>query len=314
MSLKIEGTSCARCKAYLFSEDDIVYCPECGAPHHRECYSALGHCALEELHGTELEYSRKKVAEAREKIQEKAEKKQSESESQAQYTVCQMCGERYAVNEKCCPKCSAPNFSKVSGFGSFDFLGGVPADYKLDENVTAEDAKRFVAANTHRYIPKFAILTAKKKISWNWMAFFFPCEWMLSRKMFKNGIIVGILSIMATLLTIPLSLELENISVAEKATYFDSLMRMVEALPQMSKASVIFQTLGVSISLIIKTVSALYGDYIYKNHTVSAIKKIKSESEDIALDYRKQGGVNIFWFFIASMALQYLPVILITII
>ena len=49
MSLNTEGVSCVRCHAYLFPEDDIVYCPVCGAPHHRECYNQLGHCALEEM-------------------------------------------------------------------------------------------------------------------------------------------------------------------------------------------------------------------------------------------------------------------------
>ena len=53
MSLNDKGSSCVRCHAYIFPEDDIVYCPICGAPHHRECYNTLGHCALEELHGTE---------------------------------------------------------------------------------------------------------------------------------------------------------------------------------------------------------------------------------------------------------------------
>ena len=42
---------CAFCKAILFDDDDVVYCPECGAPHHRECYNSLGHCARIELHG-----------------------------------------------------------------------------------------------------------------------------------------------------------------------------------------------------------------------------------------------------------------------
>lgn len=30
--------------------EDIVVCPDCGAPHHRECYQRLGHCALIENH------------------------------------------------------------------------------------------------------------------------------------------------------------------------------------------------------------------------------------------------------------------------
>ena len=66
MNLDNEGLSCVYCKAYLLSDDDVVYCPVCGAPHHRECYESLGHCALEELHGTDRQYSREAVREAKE--------------------------------------------------------------------------------------------------------------------------------------------------------------------------------------------------------------------------------------------------------
>ena len=58
MSLNLSGEKCALCKAYLFEEDDVVYCPECGAPHHRECYNGIGHCALDGLHGTENQYKK----------------------------------------------------------------------------------------------------------------------------------------------------------------------------------------------------------------------------------------------------------------
>ena len=56
MSQKEINKSCALCHAYLFDEDDVVYCPVCGAPHHRECYNSIGHCALESTHGTENQY------------------------------------------------------------------------------------------------------------------------------------------------------------------------------------------------------------------------------------------------------------------
>ena len=72
MSLVYSGESCVYCKAKLFDEDDVVYCPVCGAPHHRECYNDLGHCALEQLHGTENEYSREKELEKVQKAEEKA--------------------------------------------------------------------------------------------------------------------------------------------------------------------------------------------------------------------------------------------------
>ena len=58
MSLDTKNQKCAVCSAYLFDEDDVVYCPVCGAPHHRECYLSIGKCGLEEFHGTEKEYKK----------------------------------------------------------------------------------------------------------------------------------------------------------------------------------------------------------------------------------------------------------------
>ncbi len=314
MSLKIEGCSCARCKAYLFSEDDIVYCPECGAPHHRECYEALGHCALEELHGTEMQYSREKVLEAIEKEQEKKDKQDFEAESKKEHTICTKCGECYDGELSRCPRCSFPNINKMSGLNGFDFLGGVPADYKLDENVTAEDAKRFVASNTHRYIPKFATINSKNKISWNWMAFLFPCQWMFSRKMFKNGILLGVLALTVTLLSVPLNNLILNMGTSETMNIMNILNALNSAMPEMKTITIVLTMLGGLLDIGIRFFAGLFGDYIYKNHTISAIKKIKAESEDIALDYRKHGGVNLVWFLVAYLALQYIPVILISII
>lgn len=316
MSLKIEGCSCARCKAYLFSEDDIVYCPVCGAPHHRDCYDALGHCALEELHGTDMEYSREKEIEALEKAQEKAQEKaeeKNETENGTDENVCGMCGEHYSKDLGRCPRCSAPNFSRISSVYGFDFLGGVPADYKLDENVTAEDARKFVAANTQRYIPKFATLTGKKKISWNWMAFFFPSQWMLSRKMFKSGILIGILYLTVTLLTLPFAVEISSMTMAETGSYMEAAMRIAEVIPQMSKTVVILYFAAFFAEIILRVLCAMFGDYMYKDYTLNSIKKIKTESEDIPFEYRKRGGVNLLWFLIATMVLQYLPSILLTI-
>ena len=61
--------SCVVCHAYLFEEDDVVYCPECGAPHHRECYINLGRCGLAEAHGTENQYDKLKREEPEEEPQ-----------------------------------------------------------------------------------------------------------------------------------------------------------------------------------------------------------------------------------------------------
>ncbi|MBO5019180.1 MAG: DUF2628 domain-containing protein [Clostridia bacterium] len=190
----------------------------------------------------------------------------------------------------------------------------MPADYKLDENVTAEDAKRFVASNTHRYIPKFATINSKNKISWNWMAFLFPCQWMFSRKMFKNGILLGLLALTVTLLSVPLNKLILNMGTADTMNVMNIVEAINGAMPETKTVILVLTFLGGFLDIGIRLFAGLFGDYIYKNHTISAIKRIKAESEDIAFDYRKYGGVNLIWFLVAYLALQYIPVILLGII
>ncbi len=48
---RFEGYICPVCMKKFTENDDIAVCPECGTPHHRECYLKNGRCALEEMHG-----------------------------------------------------------------------------------------------------------------------------------------------------------------------------------------------------------------------------------------------------------------------
>ena len=51
-----KGCKCASCHKVLKEGDDIVICPECGAPYHRECYAAEGRCVFSAKHGKGFEY------------------------------------------------------------------------------------------------------------------------------------------------------------------------------------------------------------------------------------------------------------------
>ena len=46
------NAECPYCGRKFAEGDDIVVCPECGTPHHRECYKEHGSCANEERHGS----------------------------------------------------------------------------------------------------------------------------------------------------------------------------------------------------------------------------------------------------------------------
>ena len=307
MSLNTEGVSCVRCHAYLFPEDDIVYCPVCGAPHHRECYNQLGHCALEEFHGTDRQYDKVK---AREEEQAAAEMPNTGENAEGLIT-CQMCHEKYDFALNACPKCGAPNIAKAGGsFVNFDFLGGVSADYDIGDGITADEAKRFVAANTPRYIPKFAVLNAKNKLSWNWLAFLFPCGWMLSRKMYKNGIIAGLLTVISSLFYLPFMNAINNLGTTPGETQAQIMQSIYEHLPKMGAAVIAALLAGFVLNIAVRILSALFGDYLYKQYAISSIKTIRAESEDMDYDYRKKGGVNIFLFLLGTMAVQYLPALI----
>ena len=307
MSLNTEGVSCVRCHAYLFPEDDIVYCPVCGAPHHRECYNQLGHCALEEFHGTDRQYDKVK---AREEEQAAAEMPNTGENAEGLIT-CQMCHEKYDFALNACPKCGAPNIAKAGGsFVNFDFLGGVTADYDIGDGITADEAKRFVAANTPRYIPKFAVLNAKNKLSWNWLAFLFPCGWMLSRKMYKNGIIAGLLTVISSLFYLPFMNAINNLGTTPGETQEQIMQSIYEHLPKMGAAVIAALLAGFVLNIAVRILSALFGDYLYKQYAISSIKTSRAESEDMDYDYRKKGGVNIFLFLLGTMAVQYLPALI----
>lgn len=309
MSSHLEGKTCVFCKAYLFEDDDVVFCPICGAPHHRECYEKLGHCAEQERHGTENEYCRVKERIEKQKAKQ-TNTKETENNQNYNEIICPACRSSYDRNLNACPNCSAPNAMQFGGFGGgfggFNPLGNVPPDYKIDEDVTAKEAMRFVLSNTHRYIPKFATLNKKKKASWNWLAFLFPTGWFFSRKMYKNGFIAATFSIISTLCSMPFAKSLYNLGAIPAKNYAELYENLNAVMPQISTSVIVLATVSVIINLLVNFISAILGDYLYKKHTVSSIKKIKN-MEDQEQGFRKLGGVNIFLFFIGTMAVQYIP-------
>ncbi len=297
MSEEMKKKSCSGCKAYLFEEDDVVCCPICGAPHHRECWNALGDCALNEYHGTENQY--KNVV---------GEEPQPTSDFEDEYTTCAFCKERYPKDEKICPKCSMPSQTKAGvKFISFDFLGGVPADLDLGKGVTADEAKRFVFTNTQRYIPRFAKFASGFKSSWNWLAFLFPGVWMLSRKMYKSGIIVTAASVICTLLTIPMAMELESMS-PQNTT--DFLRFMYETLPNMDTVALMLSYIGATAYTALRILIGIFGDNLYYRHTINTVSRIKQSSDDASVEYEKHGGVNLMAALIGYLAVSYLPQLL----
>ncbi len=303
MNSETERLKCGVCHAYLFEDDDVVYCPVCGAPHHRDCYNSIGRCAFEDAHGTENEY--KKTASAETEYDEKI--KASENAS----VTCEICGTVYSEENSNCPECSAPNFKAVGGpFARLDFLGGVPESTDLGDGVNAGEARRFIFTNTRRYIPIFAKINLGKKIGWNWFSFLFPCGWFLSRKMYKAGIITGVLSICFSMFTIPFQLAFSHYDVSSLKSYSDIISTISANSSEIGLSALALFAAGVLLQFVLRIVCALFGDKIYRDYAIQTISWIKRESDDIDFYYRKKGGTNFLLLLTGFFAVQYIPTII----
>ena len=62
---QFEGCECPICKKTIVSGDDLVVCPECGAPYHRECYVKHGACLYEDRHAEGFEWQPQQPARPR---------------------------------------------------------------------------------------------------------------------------------------------------------------------------------------------------------------------------------------------------------
>lgn len=308
--------SCARCNAYLFNEDDVVYCPVCGAPHHRECYNAIGHCALEDLHGTDEQYDLVKA-----KLEAEAEKNTAESDDDTtqaeenENVICKACGSEYPKSEPRCTTCGAPNFERNVHFPNIDFFGGHKRDEEIAEGVTAEDAAKFVNVNAHRYVPKFA---EGRKASFNVLGFFFPAPWFFSRKMYKSGILATLISLIGSLFT---NVSMEKLyaimQLPTDVTRIEAVERMIEIMPEIDPVIMLMMTLGSAITVALTVLTGIFGDYWYRGHALETIREIKKNSdshEEADMSFRKKGGVNLLLACLCHTGINYVTLIIMSLI
>lgn len=307
MGISVEGQKCPVCGSYIFDNDDLVFCPECGAPHHRDCYEAIGHCAYKDKHGTSEGYNPPK--------QKKEDVASDEPPFEELKQPCRFCGEMLSPTEKMCHNCGRPQMvggQAPFGFGGptiiIDSMGGVSPNEKIGD-VTAGEVRDYVAVNTQRYLPKFKAIKTRNKKTFNWAAFLVPHVWFLYRKMYLPGILFSLLLITVSLFLLPLSEIVRTMpdeairSTATLANYLVKNMSTFNALP------VLLGVVSLIGELAIRLVAGFMGDKIYLKSVIDGIKKVKSNEEEteepLNIALARKGGVNIFLGLIGMFAFNF---------
>ena len=292
MSRSVEGQKCPVCHGYLFDDDDIVYCPVCGAPHPRDCYAALGHCALQEQHGTPQQYQAPNAP-----LPPKAEPAAANPERPAPGR-CAFCGRALTGKEHFCPGCGRPVAAGLhlpAGFVLKSPAAGLNKNEKLEPDITVGEAAQYIGPGAPRYINSFKRLGKTKKAGWNWAAFLFPQAWFFYRKIYLPGALFFILSAAGTLLTYAVVGLMSRVPEELQRSTPVMANYIVQNLTKADLPVLATVATGAVIKLAVRIIAALFGDYFYRNTAFARIRAAKAQeeyNEQPELALRKMGWVN----------------------
>ncbi|MBO5747237.1 MAG: DUF2628 domain-containing protein [Clostridia bacterium] len=317
MSQDAENKQCQICQGYLFEDDDVVVCPECGAPHHRDCWQSLGHCGVEADHGTDNEYS-KRIQRERE-IKEDSAKDTSKRvcpacsrESEAKGDFCPYCGNAFSAQHEQREFNGRPDVFRELPF-QLDPLGGVPKNEKI-EDCKAGDVARFVGSNSHRYVPKFRQLNRENTNSWNWTAFLFPSVWCFARKMYLNGALLFLLSLASNLCFLSFNSSFNALFDTEGLTRSEIYKLIYANVDRISWIMIALALAGLLLNVIPRIIAGIKGDWMYRSFVLSKVKSIVSDPdvEELEEELSASGNLNLILMFVILLAEQYLPSIIAT--
>lgn len=263
--MNFTGEKCVCCGRVFEDGDDVVVCPECGSPHHRECYKKENHCANSSLHGTGEKWHRINI-----------EKKKTakvvcphcgfpnnppESES------CAICGTRLdgtAGNEKLTPEQEDINIRSNTGFNPDEDMGGA----------TLKEVSMFVGTNTFYYIPVFKRMKDfGSKISFNFSCFVFPSFYFANRKMWLWAVISAVISVICNMPAYVLIM-------AEQGIFTDGIMNVIYQNQNLIEE---LENLCMWGSWLSRVLMCIFANWIYFKFSIKKLRIIKKHTN---------GGLN----------------------
>lgn len=309
--MNLKGQICDGCKKTMEEREDIVVCPVCGTPQHRVCWEEHGECVNAAKHAEGFIWQPDDV--------------ENDAQAQVETVKCPFCGKDNPKNALTCVSCGAPLTNHNGGnnpqsrFQSFfnnvnapanPFLFGVKDDPDSEiDGVKVSDIACFVQNGVPKYIDKFKKLQkdakGKKKISFNWAAFFFAPIWFFYRKLWKVGLIFAsiLLAITLAFTTIASDFAYANQAYAEAFLEADQKNITQEELDKKAQAFVDATKKMApmfALNILLAVAAGFVADPIYKKYTFKRINSIKensnSQREFEAVTLTKGGTSFLFAF------------------
>lgn len=290
------------CSEKFNEEDDVVVCPDCGTPYHRDCYVKEGKCVNTFLH-------------------------ESGGSWRPSYDVgggaesagmtCPFCGNVNSDDAVFCCKCGMPTANLRMSAGD-RFCGGVNINddpnayngnanggvqfnpflinfsdplcgYSPDEDVEGvkmSELGDFVGTNTHYYLPIFKrFKETGRQMSWNFSAMLFPELYFSYRKMLPAAICALALRLFSRLPQV--------IACLARLGDFGALSALASRFNINSTAFQGAAVLVEAVSYALMFTAGLMANRLYYHSALKKIKKIKSaEGTDLRYALCKKGGTS----------------------
>lgn len=353
--MRFNGMQCVSCKNTFTENDDVVVCPTCGSPHHRDCWLNEGKCANSALH--EEGFVWKMPEENSEKPEEKKEAPEiTETEFRfkngEKAILCPYCSTVNYGNDAFCMKCRRP-FVQTDSFAPnngepeqyqmnndtlffYQSLGGLRPETEIDGIPVLEYADYIGEKKSGRYIRKFATMDRySRKASFSICAFLFGPIWYFYRKLFKEGVVYLLISLILTGVYAwgsynePTKLMYEELgtcfpaimsgemSLEEYNEYITELEEKYSKyeLSKTDKIKTAVANISYMLNLGVMLAFALAADYFYQRKIKKEILQTRTECQDM-FTYRQalrlKGSVSVGGAAIAaalSLILYFLPLI-----
>lgn len=281
------GNYCPVCEKIFEENDDIVVCPDCGTPHHRECYRAEGKCANFMRHQENFRWS----------ANENSQDEKIEAEAAV---TCEYCGTENSKSAGQCVSCGHPLEEEQSSGDSFGpdiepdmgqsndpriaFIKQMfsSSDDNTIEDVPVREVAWFVKGNYVYYIPQFKQMESGRKISFNFMSFLFPHIYFANRRMWFWAMISMIVSVIFSLPIVISQFYNMGFFTAEVNGVIEANADLIDRLASIMNM----------FDLVFRTVTCLFGNYIYYRFAMKSVHKIREENGGGNQTVEKYAGVG----------------------
>ena len=307
---------CPHCEKIFNKNDDIVVCPVCGTPQHRECYEEENKCVNSHRHQDNYVWKSDE-----QKWENNSNNKNENNNSTDSTIVCSNCGTENSCDAFYCNHCSAPLNSEKSntnfnnngfsnGFGGFytgnnaENAGNMPFgtmflnindEDEIAPDVKIKEANKYVKNNTTFYSFIFKRIHDHNRSRFNFCAFLFSGGWFLYRKQYLLGtiltILMGICLFGYAVFYTPYIEILSTLDTSSNVALYNDMAQLSTDTLLLLSASSLFKIA----QYIIMIISGLIANRCYYKHVVKKVKTAKTEFEsqtELNTHLDKKGGVD----------------------